>query len=126
MRRVNLDLITFPMITQQPKVTDKVPPRVAKLAELRRMLQKRVAQLDAPVSRAEDEQARERARNMELDRSVWGGGAERKWGHVHGALRSVSPASCTRRGTYELDVDGPVVRGERDGRAPGFASLRTE
>ena len=97
MRRVDLDLITLPMIIQQPKVADKVPPRVAKLAELRRTLQKRVAQLDAPVPRAEDEQARERARNMELDRSVWRSGAERKRGHVHGALRRISPASCGKR-----------------------------
>jgi len=56
MHRLDLDLIPLPLlIPQQSKVTDKVPPRIAKLAQLRCMLQKRLAQLDAPMPRAEDE-----------------------------------------------------------------------
>ena len=99
MRRLDLDLITLPMIIQQPKVADKVPPRVAELAELRRTLQKRVAQLDTPMPRAEDEQARVRG--------IWSltdpcGAVARS---ANGATSTVRcAASALRRAGNERDV----------------------
>lgn len=79
MRRLDLDLIPLPcIISQQRDITDKIPPHIAELAELRRILHQRIAKHDTPMPRRKGKQTLERARKRNADATMRGIGGERK------------------------------------------------
>ena len=53
MRRLELDFIAIPSILHRMEIADKVLPCILKLTELGRILEERVAELDAPVARGD-------------------------------------------------------------------------
>ena len=88
MRRLELDPIAIPRVVlpQHPKIAYKVPPRGADLAELRRVLDERVADGDAAVPRGEGYEPLEGTRDGESDRPVGGACRERKRGCTVGGV----------------------------------------
>ena len=83
MHRLDLDLIAQPrLVAEQLEIADKVPPGVADLAELGRVLHERVAERDAAVPRRETEEALKRTREQQSHRAVGGRCRERKRGRT--------------------------------------------